>query len=119
MDAVSLMHYQEKLRKRRAAILNTVDHLERENLELLETRQLDWLDQASNENEIRLLDRLNEGYLLELGRISRAQHRMMSGTYGLCLACHRPIETARLELFPETEFCLECQDLRERLERAA
>jgi DnaK suppressor protein len=119
METASLEHYREKLLKRKSQILLTVGHLQKENQELIGTRQLDWLDQAADANEFRLLDRLNEGYLRELGRIEMAQHRMASGTYGQCLACHEPIGKARLETFPETEFCLECQELRERFERAA
>jgi DnaK suppressor protein len=118
MDHSRLSHYAEKLRKRKGQILAALRHLERENQELTGKKHVDWIDQAADENELRLLDRLNEGYLTELGRIEMAQRRVSSGTYGLCLGCHRAIETARLEASPETEFCLECQDLRERFERA-
>ena len=119
MDATSLKHYREKLAKRREQILVAVRNLERETQEVTGKRHFDWLDQAADESEIRLLDRLNEGYLRELGRIERAQRRVSAGDYGLCLGCHQPIERARLEASPVTEFCLECQDMRERFERAA
>lgn len=119
MDNGALESYRQKLLKRKEQILAAVSHLERENQEVAGKRHLDWLDQASDENEIRLLDRLGEGYLKELGRIEMAQHRISSGSYGLCLACHQPIEKGRLEASPETEFCLQCQDLRERFERAS
>ena len=118
IDNTSLRHYRDKLLKRREQILAAIRHLEKESQEVTGKRHLDWVDQAADENEIRLLDRLNEGYLTELGRIEMAQRRALSGSYGLCLGCHRPIEPARLEASPETEFCLECQDLRERFERA-
>jgi RNA polymerase-binding transcription factor DksA len=29
--------------------------------------------------------------------------------YGLCLSCHEPIELERLQVSPETQFCLDCQ----------
>lgn len=118
MDATSLKHYQEKLLKRREQARVAVDHCEKEKQELLGQKHLDWLDQAWDENEMRLLDRLYESYLRELEKIEMAEGRISSGIYGLCLACHQPIEDARLDAFPETEFCLECQDLRERFERA-
>lgn len=117
MDTIKLRSYHEKLQKRKAEILGTVKRLEEENHEIIGQRHFDWLDQAQDENEIRLLDRLSDSYLKEMGRIELALGRMLAGTYGLCLACHQPIEKGRLETFPETEFCLECQDLRERFER--
>lgn len=119
MDTISLRHYQGKLLKRREQILATVGHLEKENQELIGQKQLDWPDQAWDETEARLLDRLSEGYLLELRRVDIALRRILSGTYGLCLACHEPIEKVRLDTFPETEFCVECQEMREKFEKAA
>lgn len=117
METIKVRRYQEKLLKRRTEILATVKRLEEENHEIVGQRHFDWVDQAWDENEMRLLDRLTDSYLQEMGRIEMALGRMLAGTYGLCLACHRPIERGRLETFPETEFCLGCQDLRERFER--
>lgn len=119
MDTIKLRKYQERLLRRREQILTTVRHLEEESQEVAGKRHFDWLDQAWDENEIRLLDRLSDAYLREMGRIEMALGRMLAGTYGLCLACHRPIEYRRLDIFPETEFCLGCQDLRESFERAS
>ena len=78
---------------------------------------MEWLDQARDENELRLLDRLSETYLREMQKIEKALGRIPAETYGLCLACHHPIEKERLAIFPETEFCLGCQDMREQFER--
>ena len=119
MDAASLRHYQEKLLKRKEQVLAAMAHLEKEKQELLGQKHFDWLDQAWDENEMRVLERLNDGYLRELGEIEMAEGRISSESYGGCLACHQPIEKARLGAFPETEFCLECQDLRERFEKAS
>jgi DnaK suppressor protein len=117
MDTIRLRNYEEKLLRRRQQLLTTADHLENEKREFTGQRQIEWLDQAWDENELRLLDRLSETYLREMGRIEMALERISAGTYGLCLACHRPIEKERLEIFPETEFCLGCQDMREQFER--
>ena len=119
MDTIRAKKFQERLLKRRKEILGTLDHLGEENRTMTGQRHFDWLDQAWDENEARLLDRLSEGYLRELGIINMALGRILSGSYGLCLACHQPIEKARLDTFPETEFCLRCQELRERFEKAA
>jgi len=126
MDAASLRHYQEKLLKRKEQVLAAMAHLEKEKQELLGQKHFDWLDQAWDENEMRVLERLNAdprrdaaADQRELGKIEMAEGRISSESYGGCLACHQPIEKARLGAFPETEFCLECQDLRERFEKAS
>ena len=117
MDTIKIRTYQEKLLRRRRQILSTVKHLDEETNEFTGQRHFDWLDQAWDESEIRLLNRLSDTYLDELGKIETALGKVLSGTYGLCLACHQPIEKRRLDIFPETEFCLGCQDMRERFER--
>lgn len=117
MDTIRLRNYQEKLLRRRRQILATTEHLEREKEQLVGHPQVEWVDQARDENELRLLDRLSETYLRETQRIEKALGRIPAGTYGLCLACHRPIEKERLAIFPETDFCLGCQDMREQFER--
>ena len=119
MDAAGLRHYQEKLLKQKKHVLAALAHVEKEKQELLGQKHLDWLDQAWDENEMLVLERLNDGYLRELEKIEMAERKISSESYGDCLACHQPIEKARLDAFPETEFCLECQDLRERFEKAS
>ena len=119
MDTIYLKKYQAKLSRRREQIVATVRRLEKESQELAGQRHLDWLDQAWDENEIRLLERLDEAYLHELEKIETALGRISAGTYGRCMACHEPIERARLDIFPATEFCRACQEMRERFEKAA
>jgi len=119
MDTIKLRRYQEKLERRKQQILTTVEHMGKECEEIVGRRHRDWIDQAWDENEIRLLDRLSDTYLRETERIAMALGRIVAGTYGLCRACHQPIEKARLDAFPATEFCIGCQDMRERVERVA
>ncbi len=118
MDTIRQGIYQDKLVRRKRVIFNTLRRLDEENAEVTGRKQLDWIDQASNESEIRLLDQLSEGYSRELARIEVALGRIWSGSYGLCLACHQPIARVRLDTFPEATFCPRCQVLREELERA-
>lgn len=44
-------------------------------------------------------------------RIDRALARIDAGTYGICVRCGKPIEEARLEAFPNSEYNLECQEI--------
>ena len=77
----------------------------------------DWLDRAAYESRIALLDRLSEWYIKEIDEIDKALDRAKQNKYGLCLACHNPIETHRLDLFPEAPFCAACKETREALHR--
>ncbi|NIO10050.1 MAG: hypothetical protein GTO40_19410 [Deltaproteobacteria bacterium] len=118
MDTIKLRIYEDRLLKRKRDIFTSLKRLEDENAEVTGKKQLDWIDQAANESEIRLLDQLSEGYHHELDRIDVALNRILSGDYGVCLACHRPIEKRRLDTFPEATFCSRCQDSRDALEMA-
>jgi RNA polymerase-binding transcription factor DksA len=116
MDTIRLRNYQEKLLRRKKEIAATAEHLKTEKEQLTGQRQLEWLDQAWDETELRLLDFLGETYVRESRKIEKALDKISSGDYGLCLACHRPIPRERLDAFPEAEFCFGCQDVRERFE---
>jgi len=58
---------------------------------------------------------LEKGLALEeklrntLTEIDCALEKYKAGTYGLCNACGRPIEIARLEARPQASLCLECK----------
>lgn len=45
-----------------------------------------------------------------LSEIEDALGRINGGTYGRCVDCGKPIETARLEAVPWTRYCLEDQE---------
>lgn len=51
---------------------------------------------------------------IRLHEVEAALRRMAEGTYGICQACGRPIDVARLKAIPFAAFCLECQAKRER-----
>ena len=109
----------EKLMKRKKEVLLVLDHLKKEGAEATGVHHFDWLDKAWDENAARTLDRLTELYRSELAGIERALGRLSAGSFGTCLACHKPIEMSRLELFPQTEFCRNCREFREAFENEA
>lgn len=63
---------------------------------------------AASDTEMRELD-LATGVLFEarLGQVDDALRRLDDGTYGVCATCGRPIPAERLELVPETPYCVE------------
>jgi DnaK suppressor protein len=65
-----------------------------------------------HEKNVSILEQVNA----QLSDIDAAFERLDKGTYGICEACGRPIEPARLEERPFARFCLEDQ---QRVEREA
>ena len=53
-------------------------------------------------------------YKRKLRQIRAALDAFDKDEYGLCRSCEEPIDYRRLKARPETPFCLECQDARER-----
>lgn len=52
-----------------------------------------------------------------LNRIERSLQRIRSGTFGECIRCTQEIPRKRLDAMPWTEYCLQCQNERERTTR--
>ncbi len=50
----------------------------------------------------------------ELADVEHALRRLDEGTYGICEACGKPIDDARLEAVPAARFCREDQQQAER-----
>lgn len=113
MDAITGITYSDKLRLRGIEVERTIRHLEKERREVEENTE--WIDRAAYESRVRLLDGLTTLYRYEMEQIEKAHSRVEESSYGLCLACHEPIEADRLEIYPTAQFCFDCQDYRERI----
>lgn len=111
MDGINAARYFERLSKRRRELVATLNHLAKERQQV--ESNTDWLDQTAYQNRRRLLERLHDWYRTELVQIERALGRIDNQTYGLCAACHKPIDAQRLKCAPQAEFCLGCEELRE------
>jgi RNA polymerase-binding transcription factor DksA len=115
MDPIRTAKQIEHLTRRRQQVAMTLRHVEKERNEAEDNTE--WLDRASYDTRIALLDRLSDWYTREIDEIDKALDRVKESKYGICLACHHPIETQRLEFFPEVAFCAVCQETREGLQR--
>ena len=51
-----------------------------------------------------------ERLLERVSHLSAALDRMIEGTYGLCEECGAPISRARLDVMPEAQTCVSCDD---------
>jgi RNA polymerase-binding transcription factor DksA len=114
MDEIRSGKHFDRLSKRREELLVTLRHLDNEQHQVEENT--DWLDQAAYESRVNLLDRLSGWYQTEMAEIDNALERIKTHRYGICLACHEPIESTRLERLPEAAYCSACQEFREGLE---
>jgi|SRR4030095_3756068 DnaK suppressor protein len=113
MDTITGITYSDKLRLRGIEVERTIRHLEKERREVEENTE--WINRAAYESRINLLDSLTALYRDEMEQIEKAHNRVEKRSYGLCLACHEPIEADRLEIYPAAQFCFDCQDYRERI----
>ena len=113
MNANEETTYSDKLRLRTIEVERTIKHLEKERQDVEEHTES--MGRAAYESRVNLLEGLITLYRNEMEQIEKAHGRVEERSYGLCLACHEPIEADRLEIYPAVQFYFDCQDYRERL----
>jgi RNA polymerase-binding protein DksA len=97
-----------ELRRMRQSILSEVAATE-SDLELIaESREIELVDKAQDEQTARLLARLDDRGKRELEEVDVALGRIADGSYGACRACGGRIPAARLRALPATAHCLDC-----------
>jgi DnaK suppressor protein len=107
MDQVA-REARETLLRRRRQLVRLQGGAESEGRSLMEGRSPDWVDQASDEEAVRLLADLTERERAEVAEIDAALARIERGAYGVCLSCGGRIEPGRLKAVPEARQCLAC-----------
>ena len=110
-DKIMNKNYFHRLRCRRTEVEKTLRHLENERRTV--ESNTEWANRAAFESRMNLLYRLTDSFRNEISRINDALKLRDPRRYGLCLSCHDPIEAGRLRIYPETEFCFECQQYAE------
>ncbi len=58
---------------------------------------------------------LKEGLETHQFKVAKALERMDNGTYGYCQNCKQPLASGRLEVMPDAELCVSCQEHQEAL----
>ena len=109
--------FREKLESQRAETRELLHRTEEEQEGLAEDRPPE-LGDFCIESTAReyVFERLSQQRRL-LNRIERSLERMHCGTFGECISCGEEISRKRLNAMPWTEYCLDCQDERERMTR--
>ena len=97
----------DQLSHRRIEVEKTLRHLENERRTV--ECNTEWANRTAFESRMNLLYSLTDSFRNEIGRIDDALERRDPRRYGFCLSCHEPIEAERLQVSPETQFCIDCQ----------
>ncbi len=95
-------------KKRNELVAGTSRKAHWENMQ--NTRQGDFVDQASDDNEVHVNLRLRQTDAKLLRAIEAALQRIDSGNYGVCAMCEGDIGVARLKAVPWTSLCIECKE---------
>lgn len=113
MPGLQRLPNSDRLRQRRKSIEITLQHLQRERRQVEDNTQR--MDRLACQNRLSLLDRLTRWYHEEIAQIDQALGGSSKANYGICAACHEPIEADRLEFDSHAEFCVECEEYRQTL----
>jgi DnaK suppressor protein len=104
-----LKKFKTLLEEKRDAIVNaTGKKTHWENME--NTRHGDFVDQASDDNEVHVNIRLLQTDAKLLRAIEAAIARIDNGAYGICTSCEDEISVARLTAVPWTSLCIACKE---------
>jgi DnaK suppressor protein len=112
MKKVELKKFRSILEGKRDAIVlsSTGKKTHWENME--NTRHGDFVDQASDDNEVHVNIRLLQTDAKLLRAIEAALARIDQGSYGVCTVCGEEISVARLKAVPWTSVCISCKGKR-------
>jgi DnaK suppressor protein len=94
--------------KRQELVSSTSRKAHWENME--STRHGDFVDQASDDNEVHVNIRLRQTDAKLLRAIESALARIENGSYGVCTMCEDEISVARLKAVPWTSLCIACKE---------
>ena len=113
-EAESTLTQEEKLTRERAQV---AEELARLRAELQEAPDPTGDEADSNVYEREKTLGLIAAFELKLEKMDNALRAAEKGEYGICQRCGKPIDPARLKIFPETRHCVSCQGELERLAR--
>jgi DnaK suppressor protein len=109
MNKRDLKKFRAALEQKRDSITNAPGKKAHwENME--DTRHGDFVDQASDDNEVHVNLRLLQIDAKLLRAIEAAIERIDDGSYGICAICEGEIGVARLQAVPWTSVCIACKE---------
>ena len=106
MDAAALREYETTLLKLQADLRSEIDSSSEAGPAAIDGRIGRSGDTLHAQQVAREMNRRREA---RLKLIPSALQRIRQHAFGLCASCHHPINTPRLDAFPEALFCINCQ----------
>jgi DnaK suppressor protein len=114
-ETFSLARAHVQLLEMRQQLLDRRTGLESERRDELDRdRPVDYLDSASRDENLGLLDSLGVAETRLLREIDEALNRIYEGTYGTCEECGEEIDPRRLEVMPYARLCVACREIQAR-----
>jgi RNA polymerase-binding transcription factor len=109
MKKADLRRFRSILEEKRDSVVSSTGKKTYwENME--NTRHGDFVDQASDDNEVHVNIRLRQTDAKLLRAIEAAISRIENGSYGICTICEEEISLARLNAVPWTSVCIVCKE---------
>ena len=108
MNKRDLKKFKAVLEQKRDAIINSVKKPHLDNME--NTRHGDFVDQASDDNEVHVNIRLLQTDAKLLRAIEAAIARIDNDNFGNCTTCGEEISVPRLTAVPWTSVCIACKE---------
>ncbi|MDP6524381.1 MAG: TraR/DksA C4-type zinc finger protein [Kiritimatiellia bacterium] len=106
MDAAALREYETALLKLQADLRSEIDSSSEARTAAIDGR----IGRSGDTlHAQQLASEMNRRRQARLKLIPSALQRIRQGAFGLCAACRHPINTPRLNAFPEALFCINCQ----------
>jgi DnaK suppressor protein len=114
MDKKRLDYYKKKLLARREELLRDIARNQQEGREADEDPTVDLADKAANSytKEFLFGQTHSDRALLQL--VDDALARIKVGSFGECVSCHEELQQKRLEAVPWTQYCISCQEKKEK-----
>jgi len=101
---------RHKLLQRREVLIRRMQEIAEEQQHANGPLSQDFAEQATEREHEEVLDALGEAGRLELSQINRTLERIDEGEYGLCADCGEAIAEARLNILPNSEYCITCAE---------
>jgi len=106
----SLDDVKKQLLTLREEYTRRIDAIEVETHHKKEPVEKDFAEQATQSENDDVLAALDDEAQTMVMQIDAALGRIEQGSYGVCSACHEPIQPERLKAVPFVEMCISCAE---------
>ncbi len=110
MTEIQINRFKRKLEAKHSELQRFLRRAEMEAQSLDDDSTLDSADRCVVSTSKESLFERSSQRRTELRLIEGALHRIVEGTFGVCVSCSEDIPLQRLEALPWTQFCLQCQE---------